>query len=247
MTPLAIGMDIFLAVLLIAALAMGVRLNARLKALRESYHGFAKAIVELNEAASRAESGLAALREATGETHDSLLSRIETARSLAGKLDGQIKVARGLVEGAELQRAVEAATYARTAATAPRSAPETAPEPALPPAVLKLAERFGVIRNPGRDAASEERAPVARRDGPQRPAAPSRRRNDFEDELFAPEGVERASPRRDVPAPQLRTDRYTPSAIMTEDEPPMTLTQVASEDQALEDFAARIRARRAAR
>ena len=45
------------------------------------------------------------------------------------------------------------------------------------------------------------------------------------------------------PAPQLRSDRFT--AERDEDEQPMTLTQVASEDQALDDFAARIRARRA--
>ena len=98
MSLLALSMDVFLAVLLIAALVMGVRLNGRLKALRQSHEGFARAIVELNDAAVRAERGLAGLREAATETHDSLLARIDTARSLAAKLDGQIQTARTRAE-----------------------------------------------------------------------------------------------------------------------------------------------------
>ena len=104
MSLVALSMDVFLAVLLIAALVLGVRLNARLKALRQSHEGFARAIVELNDAAVRAERGLAGLREAATETHDSLLARIDTARSLAAKLDGQIQTARGLIESQTLAR-----------------------------------------------------------------------------------------------------------------------------------------------
>jgi hypothetical protein len=242
MTPLAIAMDVFLAVLLIAALAMGVRLNGRLKALRDAYQGFAKAIVGLNEAASRAESGLAALREATSETHDSLLSRIETARSLAGKLDGQINAARNLIESEQLTRAIKASSEARTPAK------ESAP----PSAVLKLAERFGVIKGQGEPepaAVRSERVQPLRPERPSRPDRPlrasqvTRRRNDFEDDLFAPPGSVDGAASAMRPAPQLRSDRFT--AEREEDEQPMTLTQVASEDQALDDFAARIRARRA--
>lgn len=93
MSVVAIGMNLMLAGLLIAALAMGYRLNARLKALRESHEGFAKAVAELDAAAARAEQGLADLRAATDEAHDALADRIEKARALTAKLDRQIQAA----------------------------------------------------------------------------------------------------------------------------------------------------------
>ena len=62
MSAIAIGLNLMLAGLLAAALMMGYRLNARLKALRESHEGFAKAVAELDAAAARAEQGLADLR-----------------------------------------------------------------------------------------------------------------------------------------------------------------------------------------
>ena len=130
MSLLALSMDVFLAVLLIAALVMGVRLNARLKALRQSHEGFARAIVDLNDAAVRAERGLAGLREAATETHDSLLARIDTARSLAAKLDGQIQTARGLIESQALTRAQ----------TVPPAAPAPAPARQARPTRQRLPE-----------------------------------------------------------------------------------------------------------
>lgn len=84
---IAIGLNLFLAVLLLAALAMGWRLNRRLKALRDSHDTFAKAVTELNWAAQRAEQGLADLRAATDEAADSLGDRIEKARQLTQRLD----------------------------------------------------------------------------------------------------------------------------------------------------------------
>ena len=64
MSAIAIGLNLMLAGLLAAALMMGFRLNGRLKALRESHEGFAKAVAELDAAAARAEQGLADLRAA---------------------------------------------------------------------------------------------------------------------------------------------------------------------------------------
>ncbi|HEY9233445.1 MAG TPA: flagellar positioning protein PflI, partial [Phenylobacterium sp.] len=72
MSAVAIGMNLLLAGLLVAAMVVGVRLNARLKALRESHEGFARAVAELDAAAARAEQGLADLRAATDEAHDAL-------------------------------------------------------------------------------------------------------------------------------------------------------------------------------
>lgn len=93
MSAVAIGMNLLLAGLLVAAMVVGVRLNARLKALRESHEGFARAVAELDAAAARAEQGLADLRAATDEAHDALADRIEKARALSAKLDRQLKAA----------------------------------------------------------------------------------------------------------------------------------------------------------
>ena len=87
MSVIAIGMNLLLAGLLAAALALGWRLNRRLAALRDSHDGFAKAVAELDVAAQRAEQGLADLRAATDEATDLLADRIEKARALAQKLE----------------------------------------------------------------------------------------------------------------------------------------------------------------
>lgn len=88
MSPIALGLDLILAILLIAGLVVGLRLNARLKTLQAGQAGFVKAAMELNQAAARADAGLSALRAAAEEVHDGLLLRIETARNLSAKLEG---------------------------------------------------------------------------------------------------------------------------------------------------------------
>ena len=87
MNLIAFGMNLLLAVLLAGALTMGWRLNRRLKALRDSHDGFAKAVRDLNAAAARAEQGLADLRTATDEATDTLADRIEKGRALVLKLE----------------------------------------------------------------------------------------------------------------------------------------------------------------
>lgn len=86
MSLIAFAMNGFLAVLLIAALVFGWRLERRLKALRDSHEGFAKAVADLDNAAARAEQGLADLRAATDEAAETLAMRIERAQALAVQL-----------------------------------------------------------------------------------------------------------------------------------------------------------------
>ena len=86
-SPVAAGLDGLLALLLLLALGLGLKLNTRLKALREGQAGFAAAVIELNQAAARAEAGLEALKLASESAHDDLLTRIETARGLVGRLE----------------------------------------------------------------------------------------------------------------------------------------------------------------
>lgn len=117
MSPIAIGLDLLLAGLLVGALMMGWRLNGRLKALRASQLDFAKAVMELDAAAARAEAGLNTLQGAAEEAHDSLLARIDTARALASKLEK----AEASAEGAA-RRAEAAAAEAKAAQPALREA-----------------------------------------------------------------------------------------------------------------------------
>lgn len=90
MSVVALAMNAFLAVLLIAALIFGWRLERRLKALRDSHEGFAKAVADLDQAAARAEQGLADLRAATDEAAETLAVRIERAQALAAQLEERV-------------------------------------------------------------------------------------------------------------------------------------------------------------
>lgn len=90
MSIIGVGLDLLLGVLLVVALVFGVRLERKLKALRQGQESFAQAVRELDGAARRAEAGLANLREAADEAHDSLHDRILKARELKQQLDAQI-------------------------------------------------------------------------------------------------------------------------------------------------------------
>ena len=56
MSLIAVALNLLLAVLLVVALGFGWRLERRLKALRDSHAGFAKAVADLDQAAARAVS-----------------------------------------------------------------------------------------------------------------------------------------------------------------------------------------------
>lgn len=90
MSVTALALNGFLAVLLLLALGVGWRLERRLKALRDSHEGFAKAVADLDRAAMRAEQGLADLRAATDEAADTLADRITKAQALAAQLDERL-------------------------------------------------------------------------------------------------------------------------------------------------------------
>jgi hypothetical protein len=102
MSAATIALNVLLVCLLLAALAFGWRLERRLKALKDSHEGFARAVADLDAAAARAEQGLADLRAATDEASDALAARIESARALTAQLD--------LSMGAASDRAANPAT-----------------------------------------------------------------------------------------------------------------------------------------
>ena len=82
-------MDALLMLLLAAALAYGVRLDKKLKALRDGQLAFAGAVNELNAAAARAEAAVASLR-ASGQETDLLHDRIVKARAVKVELEALI-------------------------------------------------------------------------------------------------------------------------------------------------------------
>ena len=117
MSLIAIGMNLLLAGLLVAAMVVGLRLNKRLKALRDSHEGFVVEVRELNIAAVRAEQGLADLRAATDEATDMLSDRIEKGRALAAKLEKLVAAAPELPRAMPVER------------LQPRAMPPVAPAP----------------------------------------------------------------------------------------------------------------------
>jgi hypothetical protein len=180
MSVIAIGLNLLLAGLLAAALMMGYRLNIRLKALRDSHEGFAKAVADLDTAAARAEQGLADLRAATDEATDALADRIEKARALTAKLDRQTQ---------DHPRSAPApAIAAPTRIRAVRDDLELAPARVRPiredldldADVERVAHRLGSLLSGSREPRPRpEPERLVRRD----PPAP-RQRPRFEDDLF---------------------------------------------------------------
>lgn len=146
-------MDAALMLLLVFAVGFGVRLERRLKVLRDGQLAFAGAVSELNDAAGRAEAALASLRAAGQET-DLLHDRIVRARELKGELEKLI--ARG--GGIEMRAPVPAPpTVTRTERPAPT--PARATEPAAPTdRMAALAQRIQALAGP---AVSEGRGDVA--------------------------------------------------------------------------------------
>jgi hypothetical protein len=135
MSPIALGMDLVLAVLLLLALGFGVRLERRLKALREGQATFVGAVADLDRAAQRAERGLAELRAATDEAIELLAGRIEKARELAARLETHTaEAARPVVRPAEPVRPQAVSRFA------PDMAPIHA-EAAAEELLLRLTER----------------------------------------------------------------------------------------------------------
>jgi hypothetical protein len=78
--------DVVVAVLLVVTISYAVMLNARLNVLRNDRAKLEELVNGLTVAAQRAESGIAALREAAEDTGRSLDKKIETGRKLRDDL-----------------------------------------------------------------------------------------------------------------------------------------------------------------
>lgn len=191
MSLIAIMMNLLLAGLLIAAMVVGLRLNKRLKALRDSHEGFEAAVRELNHAAMRAEQGLADLRAATDEATDLLSDRIEKGRQLAAKLEKLVSAAPELPRAAASERSAERPVDRGAA----RSMPPVSPQPR---SAGGTEDRLGALLAMARSRLAEKEAAAARAEAPEplvgRAPLPGRRiASSLDDDLFEdmPLGLDR--------------------------------------------------------
>jgi hypothetical protein len=181
MSLISIGMNLLLVGLLLAALVVGLRLNKRLKAFKDSQAGFEAAVIQLNMAAHRAEQGLADLRAATDEATDMLSDRIEKGRALAQKLEKLVSSA------PELPRAMAAER------PQPRSMPPVAPPLRETSAEQRLSNLIAMARSriAAEDAAAARPAAARAEREPEplvgRPPILGRRVASVDDDLFEDE------------------------------------------------------------
>jgi hypothetical protein len=172
----AIALQGVLSLLLVAALAYGVRLERKLRDLREGQAGFAKAVQELNQAAGRAEAGLQMLRTSTEVAREELADRIDTARGLTARLEAAASDAALAVKRLEAARAShpfpQSAPSRLSAGTGGRAADVRASE----------SMGFGDVPTGGPTLAASRPVPTDRREGTTN--APTARRPRSDEDLF---------------------------------------------------------------
>lgn len=141
MSLIGLALDVVLMALLVGALLFGMRLNARLKALRAGQEAFAKAVSELDDAAIRAHQSLRELRGNTEETHELLHGRVVAARELIQKLETATARAEKAARSIETGLANQALLQSLSEPSAPsRSTP--------PPMALSVPARRTEARAP---------------------------------------------------------------------------------------------------
>lgn len=143
MSPIALILNLLLGGLLVAALALGVRLDRRLRALRDSQAGFIKAVNELDQAAARTHAGLAQWRDATDEARELLHDRIEKAKVQSSLLEKLIRDSASIPEPSRYAEPVREPARAPTREPAPSLIRRAAAEPAMAEAepILDLTAR----------------------------------------------------------------------------------------------------------
>ena len=130
---IAIGLNLILGMLLFCALVLGVRLERKLRGLRDSHADFAKAVSELDQAAGRTENSLATLRAGTETARNEVASRIDQARIACQRLE---KLVADADKAADRLAAQPLALLDRASPPPPRAA---APAPAPAPAQSAIA------------------------------------------------------------------------------------------------------------
>ncbi len=124
---ISIGLNLLLGVMLFCGLLLGVRLEKRLRGLRDNHLDFAKAVSELDQAAERTEASLASLRAGTETARTDLAARIDQARLACQRLEQLTAAADKALERPLPLAAAEAPAASRLAARAAPLRPMAAP------------------------------------------------------------------------------------------------------------------------
>lgn len=135
---ISIGLNLLLGVMLFCGLLMGVRLEKRLRVLRDSHLDFAKAVSELDQAADRTETSLASLRAGTEAARTDLAARIDQARLACQRLEQLTASAeKALDKPLPLAPSETVAAFAARLADAPSALRAPAPLRAAAPSPLR--------------------------------------------------------------------------------------------------------------
>ncbi|HEY4031930.1 MAG TPA: DUF6468 domain-containing protein [Caulobacteraceae bacterium] len=130
---IAIGLNLILGVLLFCALILGLRLERKLRGLRDSHADFAKAVGELDSAAGRTENSLQALRAGTETAKNEVASRIDQARIACQRLE---KLTADADKAAD-RLAAQPLSLVNRAPPPPRAPQPAAPPPPAPSAIAR--------------------------------------------------------------------------------------------------------------
>ena len=125
MNAIAYCLDLVLASLLLAALYVGLRLDRKLKALKDSHAGFAGAVAELDAAIVKAQDGLATLKSTANQVETAISDRVQDAKGMTARLDQQTGAAKTAADRLEqlLERYTATPAHARDREALSRSAP----------------------------------------------------------------------------------------------------------------------------
>jgi len=179
MNAIAFCLDLILASLLLAALFVGLRLDRKLKALKDSQSGFVNAVAELDASLVKAQGSLAALKAAAAEAQTAIGDRIQDAKGITARLDQNAKTAAAASE--KLERLLE--RYPSGAATQPE---REIPARAAGPDPMSLRDRIAAglpnHRPLPREALSRPLSPADRTTGPG--LRRDERRANSDDDLF---------------------------------------------------------------
>ena len=151
MNAIAFCLDLVLASLLLAALYVGLRLDRKLKALKDSHAGFAGAVAELDAAIVKAQDGLATLKSTANQVETAISDRVQDAKGMTARLDQQTGAAKTAADRLEqlLERYTATPAHARDREAEARSS--QAPDPGF----LALRDRISAARAPGQPLARE--------------------------------------------------------------------------------------------
>jgi hypothetical protein len=175
MNAIAFCLDLILATLLLAALFVGLRLDRKLKALKDSQASFVGAVADLDASLLKAQDSLATLKTTAAIAESAISDRIQDAKGISARLDQHAKSAATAAD--KLERLLERYPSAM-------SAPRPAPDDSRGPAALTLRDRIAAGLPSRQPIAREALSRAVQDKGPAPDPRREERRTTGDDDLF---------------------------------------------------------------